>query len=728
MFQVFDYVIFGLFLALSLFIGVFHGLKARFTKFAHSSADEYLTGGHQMPVIPICLSLLTTFISGIALLGLPAEIYLRGASMGAAHLIGSLAFLFTGLFFIPMFYKLRSTNVYEYFELRFDSTFLRGIGTFMFLLNTSVYLAIVVYAPSIALSGAAEVQLWPFIIGVGFVGTIYTSLGGIKAVVWADTLQSFFLIVGLGCLLIKGTIDAGGLRNVLVSAEETGRLSDAIFRFDINPFQYNNFWISIIGGVIHNIGIFGLNQMALQRYCAMPSLKQANYVMALTVPAHLIVGFMAMYLGLLIFAYFHGCDPIALKEVSTPDQLTIILASKQLYLGCLDSFCRAYSAQLCRQFLQFKGMNSMCAVIYEDAIKPHLSNERHGPIIMKMVVIILGLITTGMAFLCQLLGGIFQVELKNCVNDQPSLQVVIATLGATSGPIAGVFFLGIFFPRANRNGALVGFLVSSIAMIVISILYNLDAPYEPYVLDMQSMNAPSPACLAVNQTQTSYLISEYYEFKIPENHYGVPSSRFLSRLSPFTYSLCGILMTVIIGLLVSWIWPQKMNAHKQQISYACTREVNDEKLRSTEFFSSADPLVVKMAAVKLGANALRELRIHLCQKSASSNGVRAFIEHDYVPLKKNNRDFPILIRECSGINPKIWASDLHANSSKQKLRLRFLNFAENSTPQVQINDHRNPVLGAYEFGVEKSMPLENTTREQVAQIVSDLATQKPPGV
>lgn len=45
--------------------------------------------------------------------------------------------------------------------------------------------------------------------GVGAVGTIYTSLGGIKAVIWTDTLQAFFLIFGLGLLLIKGTIDAG---------------------------------------------------------------------------------------------------------------------------------------------------------------------------------------------------------------------------------------------------------------------------------------------------------------------------------------------------------------------------------------------------------------------------------------------------------------------------------------------------------------------------------------
>ncbi|XP_074958448.1 NADH dehydrogenase [ubiquinone] 1 alpha subcomplex subunit 2 isoform X1 [Phalacrocorax aristotelis] len=52
---------------------------------------------------------------------------------------------------------------------------------------------------------------------------------------------------------------------------------------------------------------------------------------------------------------------------------------------------------------------------------------------------------------------------------------------------------------------------------------------------------------------------------------------------------------------------------------------------------------------------LRELRIHLCQRSAGSRGVREFIEQHYVTLKKANPDFPILIRECSGVQPKLWA-------------------------------------------------------------------------
>ncbi|XP_060569856.1 NADH dehydrogenase [ubiquinone] 1 alpha subcomplex subunit 2-like [Ruditapes philippinarum] len=64
------------------------------------------------------------------------------------------------------------------------------------------------------------------------------------------------------------------------------------------------------------------------------------------------------------------------------------------------------------------------------------------------------------------------------------------------------------------------------------------------------------------------------------------------------------------------------------------------------------------AAVKLGRH-LKELRIHLCQKSAASKGVREFIETQYVPLKKSNPKFPILIRECSGVNPVVYARYEH---------------------------------------------------------------------
>merc|ERR1739848_916083 len=60
------------------------------------------------------------------------------------------------------------------------------------------------------------------------------------------------------------------------------------------------------------------------------------------------------------------------------------------------------------------------------------------------------------------------------------------------------------------------------------------------------------------------------------------------------------------------------------------------------------------AVVRLSP-ALKELRLHLCQKSSSSAGLREFVEKYYVPLKKANPQHPILIRECAGILPQLWA-------------------------------------------------------------------------
>ncbi|XP_044931340.1 NADH dehydrogenase [ubiquinone] 1 alpha subcomplex subunit 2 isoform X1 [Mustela lutreola] len=67
-------------------------------------------------------------------------------------------------------------------------------------------------------------------------------------------------------------------------------------------------------------------------------------------------------------------------------------------------------------------------------------------------------------------------------------------------------------------------------------------------------------------------------------------------------------------------------------------------------------MAVAAASRGIGAKlGLREIRLHLCQRSPGSQGVREFIEKHYVELKKANPALPILIRECSDVQPKLWA-------------------------------------------------------------------------
>uniref|UniRef100_A0A183BZM1 Sodium-coupled monocarboxylate transporter 1 n=1 Tax=Globodera pallida TaxID=36090 RepID=A0A183BZM1_GLOPA len=334
MFSSVDFVLFGLFLLLSLLVGLYQNLFSFFCTQnsggnhpKRTATSDFLDGGRQLPVLPVCLSLLTTFVSGIGLLSVPAEIYSRGSAMALFNLCGTLAFPVIGFFFIPVFFKLKFLNAYEYFEHRFQSPSMRRLATLVFIMNTLFYMAVVVYAPAIALAGVTSLRLWPFILLVGVVSTVYTAAGGIKAVIWTDTVQAGFIYAGLCIIILRGTAQAGGLGKVLAVSEQTGRLW-AAFRVHPSLLQYNNVWVATLGGLLQWTCIYGLNQMAMQRYCSMPSLRHARVVLSLTIPANLVIQLMIGYIGLLMVAYFDKCNPLALAEVKTVDQVTILMASR----------------------------------------------------------------------------------------------------------------------------------------------------------------------------------------------------------------------------------------------------------------------------------------------------------------------------------------------------------------------------------------------------------------
>ena len=108
-FSTLDYIICGLTLVLSLSAGIYHAIKSRNLK----SNREYLVGNGQFQLIPVSVSIVVTFVSGIGLLGSPAEVYAYGSQymvfvFGAV--IGNLLGLFT---FVPLFYQHKFTSCYE---------------------------------------------------------------------------------------------------------------------------------------------------------------------------------------------------------------------------------------------------------------------------------------------------------------------------------------------------------------------------------------------------------------------------------------------------------------------------------------------------------------------------------------------------------------------------------------------------------------------------------------
>ncbi|XP_009463200.1 PREDICTED: sodium-dependent multivitamin transporter, partial [Nipponia nippon] len=127
-FTVIDYSIFALLLVLSSAIGLFYALSGD----RQRTVQEFLLANRNMGFLPVALSLLATFQSAVAILGVPAEIYRFGTEywfLGCSYFLG---LLIPAHVFIPVFYRLRITSTYEYLELRFNKT-VRIFGTVTFI-------------------------------------------------------------------------------------------------------------------------------------------------------------------------------------------------------------------------------------------------------------------------------------------------------------------------------------------------------------------------------------------------------------------------------------------------------------------------------------------------------------------------------------------------------------------------------------------------------------------
>uniref|UniRef100_A0A6Q2Y7C5 Solute carrier family 5 member 6 n=1 Tax=Esox lucius TaxID=8010 RepID=A0A6Q2Y7C5_ESOLU len=254
-----DYVIFALLLVASTCIGLFYALSGG----RQRTTQEFLLADRSMSCLPVSLSLLATFQSAVAILGAPSEIYTYGTQywfLGVSYFLG---LLIPAHIFIPVFYRLRLTSAYEYLELRFNKT-VRIMGTVTFIFQMVIYMGVVLYAPALALNAVTGFDLWGAVLAMGLVCTLYTTLGGLKAVIWTDVFQTIVMFAGQLAVIVVGAHQAGGMGEVWRKAMNGSRIAS----LDLNPdpTERHTFWTLGVGGVFLMLALYGVNQAQVQRY------------------------------------------------------------------------------------------------------------------------------------------------------------------------------------------------------------------------------------------------------------------------------------------------------------------------------------------------------------------------------------------------------------------------------------------------------------------------------
>ncbi|KAL6096237.1 slc5a6 [Pungitius sinensis] len=439
-----DYVIFALLLVASTGIGLFYA----FSGGRQRTTQEFLMADRSMSCLPVSLSLLATFQSAVAILGAPSEVYTFGTQywfLGCSYFLG---LLIPAHVFIPILYRLRLSSAYEYLELRFNKT-VRICGTVTFIFQMVIYMGVVLYAPALALNAVTGFDLWGAVLAMGLVCTLYTALGGLKAVIWTDVFQTVVMFAGQLAVIVVGASQAGGMAEVWRKALNGSRISG----LDLNPdpLERHTFWTLGVGGVFLMLALYGVNQAQVQRYLSSRTEREAVMSCYVVFPCQQIVLCLGCLMGLVMFARYGEDSPLDKGYVKTNDQMVLYFVMDVfkdlpglagLFVACLFSGALSTISS---------AFNSLATVTMEDLIKPQFPNmtEAKATLLSKGLALVYGLVCLAMAYLASIMGSV--------------LQAAFSIFGMVGGPLLGLFCLGMFFPWANSTGAVVG-LVAGLAM------------------------------------------------------------------------------------------------------------------------------------------------------------------------------------------------------------------------------------------------------------------------
>lgn len=395
-----------------------------------------------MSLFPVVLSLIASFFSSNGMLGAPAETYMRGFNFWfilTGTVVGIPA---SAYYFMPVFYDLQITSVYEYLERRFDRK-TRVCGSLLSIATIIIHSSFVTYGPALALSQVTGLSLWGSIFTTVIVATIYTSLGGIKAVLWTDAMQFIVFMVALVTAIVKGIIDVGGFSYIIKKGYEGSRLQPLSFSFD--PTFYFTFWSCFINGALKWINVYGINQMQIQRYLCCPTKAAARKSLWLNYPGIVIVVTIYCFLGLVLYANYWSCDPLSSSQIYQADQIfpLFVMHVMKSLPGMPGLFVAGvYSASLSTTSSQ---LNSLAAITLEDYIRPWYKkplSDAKATKISKYVALIYGGVTLLMVAAVSNLGSI--------------LQSSSYLVGGSQGTNLGLFTLGLLIPWSNANGSIIG--------------------------------------------------------------------------------------------------------------------------------------------------------------------------------------------------------------------------------------------------------------------------------
>lgn len=393
----------------------------------NSNSQTFFTANRASPWYLVAFGMVGASLSGVTFISVPGEVGNSEFSYFQLVLGHILGYFVIATVLMPLYYRLNLVSIYGYLNQRFGF-YSYKTGAFFFILSKIVGAAfrlfLVAGVLQLALFNAWEVPFWVTVLITIFLIWLYTFKGGIKTIVWTDTLQTVFMLlaVGMSIYLIKSELNMSF--DGLVSTVSESQYSK-IFFWDWQSGR--NFFKQFISGAFIAIVMTGLDQDMMQKNLTCKNLKEAQKNMFSFTIVLVIVNFFFLSLGALLYVY---AQEKGIPLPSKTDDLYPMLAVKHFpvitgvffILGIVaaayssaDSALTGLTTSFCVDFLSIT--NRAEEIKSSTRIKVHIA--------FSLILF-------------------FVILLFNAINDKSVISAVFTAAGYTYGPLLGLFSFGLF--------------------------------------------------------------------------------------------------------------------------------------------------------------------------------------------------------------------------------------------------------------------------------------------
>jgi sodium-coupled monocarboxylate transporter 8/12 len=429
-----DYLVVVVYLAASVWLGL------RFAR-GQRSLEEYFVADRAAPWWAAGISVIAANFSAISYLGVPAWVFQHDLRLDFGVIFFPLQMLLVVMLFVPFMARLRLYTIYEYLEYRFGVG-ARVVASIFFLLVRGGHLGVAIYAQALALAAVLHLPFAACVLISGTATTLYTVFGGMEAVLWTDVLQFFVLVGGIFVIFAAILFAFGG------NAAEIWRLAAAgghtrLVSFNLDLTTKVTIWALFFGNLVLNLSAYGSDQVIVQRYFTAGSRRaMARAVLLngfLTVPLVLLLA--TMGLG---FVAYYRTHPALAATLPKPDQVLPHFVMNVLPVGLPGLVIAGVLAATMSTLSS--GLNSLSTVTMIDFYRRF---RRGGPAAQEDDVRVARGFTLAWG-ICIAVSALFMSHLGQIVEG------TLKILGFLSGPLLGMFLLGVLTRRANTFGVLAG--------------------------------------------------------------------------------------------------------------------------------------------------------------------------------------------------------------------------------------------------------------------------------